>query len=215
MAWTDDLLVNNFLSGIVAVARKDLPSGEQQRASQRVLDLDTITVPFIDGIGLADLAAVLDETAEWVRPLQRSLKKSLLSDDLKWENVAKIEAMEDELEDASRYLREHLEEISHEKGPWRVTSAPGTVSAVPRPTISPGHEPMTDLLRALAPMPQDVAPWIPYWRLESLGGYLDWTRPIDNPSRPDPNEPEVQPDRHTWLYPGTPGVGWMPLIVPA
>ncbi len=215
VAWTDDLLVNNFLSGIVAVARKDLSSGEQKRAPQRVLDLDAITVPFIDGIGLAELATVLDETSEWVRPLQRSLKKSLMSDDLKWENVGKIEAMEDELEDASRYLREHLEEISQKRETWRVASAPGTVSAVARSTLSPGHEPMTDLLRSLAPMPQNVAPWVPYWRLESLGGYLDWTRPIDNPSKPDPEEPEIQPDRHSWLYPGTPGVGWMPVIVPA
>ncbi|MCC9705941.1 hypothetical protein E4N62_12180 [Streptomyces sp. MNU76] len=213
VGWTDDCLANVFLAGVFSVGRKGAVAGQGQSRLPRVLDLAEVTVPFIDGIELSDLASVLDETAEWALPMQSTLRTSI--DDLAHEKLGTVKAIESQFRDASRYLQEKFENMSQKlgTGSWRVVSARGDVSAESRPLLSPGREPITDMLRALSPLPKDVSPWVPYWRLESFGGYLDWTCPVDNPSRPDDDEQRNNPpDLQGWLYPGTSGVGWRPMV---
>lgn len=46
-------------------------------------------------------------------------------------------------------------------------------------------DPITTMLRSLASVSRDVAPWVPYWRLKGMGGNLRWTCPLDNRSVPE------------------------------
>ncbi len=203
VGWTDHLLVDGLLGGAVNV----IGAGEEeprQAGRQRVLDLSKVAVPYIEDVPLSDLASVLAEMEDWLSPLRSLLFRSILSQDLRHENWQAISAMESDIRDACRGLREHLTSIA--KGQqWRVADEGGAfAAALPGPSQA-GREPVTDLLRAISPN-WEVGPWIPYWRLESAGGRLDWTCPLDNPSEPTdrPDQPEIV---QSWLWPGTGGWG--------
>jgi len=205
VGWTDELLLDGLLGGVVSVvSRKTTESGR----TRRVLDLATHSLPYVADIDLKDLADVLDEIDEWVSPLRSLLFRSLTSDELRTEHWQGITALEGDIRAACAELQSRLRTLAQQRG-WRVAQTSATVAAGAMSTEQPGSDAMTALLRAVVGDRRELAPWIPYWRLQGHGGHLDWSGPLDNPSRPSPEAP---PTAHTWLYPGT--AGWhMPIVV--
>jgi|ERR1022692_1643923 hypothetical protein len=215
VGWTDDLLVRGLLNGVVNVGRMEGERHAESAAEQTVVDLSVVNFPFIDGISMQDLADVLDEIADWTGPLRRSFLRQISGDDLKqgnWDDLKRgkwaVPIVESEIQDACRYLQDRLKSMTQEdkEGNWRVAQAKGTMSAASRPLSSPGQEPVTDMLRSIAPLTADVEKWVPYWLLERRGGRLGWTAPLVNSAKPDPEmDPSQLEDRHSWLCPGTGG----------
>jgi hypothetical protein len=203
VGWTDNLLVDNFLGGVVDVVRRPSDVSAERVGPQRVLDLSNISIPYIEKISLGDMARVLDETEEWVLQLRSLLLKSILSKDLRYERWESISALENEIRDACRELHTHFELLAR-RSKWHIADAEGTLSAASHGGSILGHEPVSDLLRTVASRRRELAPWIPYWRMRSFGGRLDWSCPIDNPSKP-PLQPAEPQELHSWLYPGTGG----------
>lgn len=214
IGWTDNLLVDSFLGGVVNVARRE-ETAISPAGHQRILDITRVQIPFIDNVPLADLANVLDETEPWVGPLRGLLLKTMSNDDLNYERWDRIAALEYDIQQACRELREHLHSLAtkHRQQEWTIAEATGGVSAGERGGTPPTHEPMTGLLQSVSSIRRELSPWIPYLRLQDYGGHLQWTCPIDNTSTPPdavalaslasgPKGPEL----HTWLYPGT--AGW-------
>lgn len=201
VGWTDHLLVDGLLGGVVDVIGKERDT--ETIGGQRVLDLSKLSIPYVDGVPLAELADVLETMSEWLHPLRSLLFRSLLGEQLRHERWEAIRALESDFEDACRQLRERLTGIARQRE-WSVAEAPGSVSAASRGSDVVGREPVTDLLRAVTPVAQELTPWIPYWRLQNAGGRLDWTCPLDNPSRPS-EKPTVPREIQTWIWPGTGG----------
>lgn len=200
VGWTDHMLLEAFLGGVVnVVGAGPLPS------AQRVLDLSRASVPYIDGVSMGDLGLVLNDTEEWLRPLRALLFRSLQGDDLRRERWQAIAALENDIQDACRELRERLGDVARTRN-WTIMESDASVAAASCGGDQGGREPITDLLRACTTARRDLAPWIPYWRLQGMGGRLDWTCPLDNLSTP-PHEPRGAREIHTWLYPGT--GGWL------
>jgi len=206
VGWTDNLLVETLLGGVVNVARKD-ETGSPGR--QRVLDITKVQLPYIDGVELGDLANVLDETEDWVGSFRSLLLKVMSRDDLSHERWELVASFEYDIVQACRELREHLESLAKRHESWRVREGAGAISAGERGDMPLAHEPVTSLLQAVASTRRDLAPWIPYLRLQDGGGVLNWTCPLDNPSvPPDPiSAARSGPELQSWLYPGTGGWG--------
>lgn len=212
VGWTDYLLTDCFLHGVVNAVRGH---ADPSKSRERTIDLTSISIPFVDNVELADLAVMLDEIGEKrTRPLQKVLDESIYSENLRWENWTAIRAIENDIQDAFDELGERFGELARQRGnDWNVAHWRTSFSASEGKGDAPGHEPVTDLLRALAPFPQGVAPWIPYWCLTKLGGNLDWSGRIDNRTVPpdESADPEIPRVFNGWLYPGTPG--WAMLLV--
>lgn len=64
VGWTDDLFLR-LMGGVVNVVRRVDAAPETQ-----ILDLTTTKIPFLDGVPLDVLPAVLDETEEWIPDLR-------------------------------------------------------------------------------------------------------------------------------------------------
>lgn len=213
VGWTDTLLVDGLLGGVVNVARRE-ESANPATGRQRVLDVTRIQIPFIDNVALADLAGVLDETEPWVGPLRGLLLRTMSGDDLNYERWERIAALEYDIQEACRELRDRLNSLvsKHRQQEWTIADATGGISAGERGTTPPAREPITGLLQSVSTASRELSPWIPYLRLQDHGGYLNWTCPLDNPSTPPdastlarlPAGPKG-PELHTWLYPGTGG----------
>jgi hypothetical protein len=206
VGWTDHLLLGGLLGGVVnVIADVDQPP---TKTSQQVLDLTSHRLPYIADIGLRDLAAGLDETTAYAGPLRGLLEESLQSVALKEEEWISIRKMKRDFQDACQQLRSGLKRVS-QVGGWPIAETTATVSAgsigAPVPRLDAG-EPVTDLLRAITSQQRELAPWIPYWRLHERGGHLDWSRPLDNPSKENPApRPEFPSRVQSWLSPGTGG----------
>src|SRR5262249_10940697 len=155
----------------------------------------------------ADLARVLEETEEWVIPLRKVLLTSIQSEDLRWERWEKITAVEGDIRDACRILRERLGSLAsrHGKGDWTVKDASGAFTAAEASGSAPrGHDPITDFLRSITVNHREIAPWVPFWRLEGCGGALNWTCPLNNRSKQQDAVPaggQRDDQLHSWLYP--------------
>jgi len=161
-------------------------------------------------VGLPDLASVLDETEAWVGSFRGLLLKAIARDDLSSERWERVASFEYDIVEACRELHEHLELVASGHDSWVVREVVGDIAAGERSEIPAAREPVTGLLQAVASARRDLAPWIPYLRLQDHGGMLNWTCPLDNPSTPpDPIEtPQLasrSPDLQSWLYPGTGG----------
>lgn len=213
VGWTDTLMDIGFLRGVVNVGGKQNSTEKDFAADQQILDLTSIPIPFIDNIHMSDLAKVLEDMPDL--PLSGLLSKLLEGESIRKEFWSKVRIIEAEITDACSILSEQLAGITRnrEGGDWRVLTAEGALSVGSNPGDLQGRDVITDLLRSLASsVPQDAVPWIPYWRLTSLGGHLEWAHLLDNrsitPGRLSLPQP---PDVQTWLYPGTPG--WRILAV--
>jgi hypothetical protein len=215
VGWTDTLLVDGLLGGVVNVARK-AEGANPAPGRQRVLNVTRIQIPFIDNVALADLAGVLDETEPWVGPLRGLLLKAISGDDLNYERWERVAALEYDIQEACRELREHLTALAakHRQQEWTITDAAGGLSAGERGATPPARESITGLLQSVSTARRELSPWIPYLRLQDHGGHLNWTCPLDNPSTPPDASTLARlpvgsrgPELHTWLYPGTGGWG--------
>ncbi len=207
VGWTDSLLVEGFLGGVVEAVRQHPARDRAQDCRRRILDLSAVSVPYIDGVPLPALAKVLDETAEWIPSLQLLLLRAL-GEDLRHENWDSIRALDSDFKIASRELGDRLKSMARVEG-WHVEMADGVITAGEHWAPGPGSDPVTNQLRSIALGDRTIDPWIPYWRLTNFGGRLDWRCRIDNPSSPPP--PPDPPELHSWLYPGT--GGWGVLLV--
>jgi len=211
VGWTDNLLVEGLLGGVIDVTRK---TGSEANTSQRVLDLSRVRLPFVDNISMSDLATVLDDADRWTGPLRSQVMKVLASGDLNHERWASIAGIEQEIQGACRELREGLVAIARGRD-WRIVQVDASIAAGSRgPAHAPGRESITGLLQSVASSNRELAPWIPYWRLQDRGGFLNWTCPLDNKSTPPDRGAMAQiatmgvrkpAELHAWLYPGTPG----------
>jgi hypothetical protein len=214
VGWTDNLLVESFLGGVVNAARRQ-EAHAPRNGHERVLDIASIQIPFVDNVALADLAAVLDETERWIAPLRGLLFKAMANEDLNYERWDRVAALEYDIQQACRELREHLCSLvaKHPEGGWKVGESGGGISAGERGTTPLPRESLTNLLQTVSSIRRDLSPWIPYLRLQDHGGHLHWTCPLDNPSTPPDEEAKARlaatgqggRDMHTWICPGTPG----------
>jgi hypothetical protein len=59
VGWTDHLLVDGLLGGVVNVVGAGESAAVRGAGSQRVLDLSVVSLPYIDGVPLSDLARVV------------------------------------------------------------------------------------------------------------------------------------------------------------
>jgi hypothetical protein len=217
IGWTDTLFVDNFLQGVVSTAtRREVQHAPQV---QRIVDLTEITVPYVDNVDLFQLGEVLSETDEWLRPLRSLLYRSISGTDLKIENWGNIAALRNDIRDACITLQEEMKShvVQVKRGEWHVGHVQGVFSAATRAADLPGKEPVTDLLRCVTQQSPELAPWIPYWRLQEAGGYLNWTGKLDNPTKsPEGEEAKALPSKDvlSWLYPGTPGWRIPTVVIP-
>jgi len=216
VGWTDNLFVDQLLGGVVKIAgaRPDDGDGTSRDAEFRLLDLGTVTVPFIDSVPLGDLDRVLDDTAEWLSPLRRLLQGAIGSSHLRHERWDSLRLYFTEIRDAFRQLEERWRSLTasrHNEAQWRVADVTGAFSAATRRDETPGSDSITDLLRSIAGSNPDLGPWIPFWRLREAGGQINWTRRLDNRSTP-PDEMAClhglsNPVSQGWLFPGDGGPG--------
>jgi tetratricopeptide (TPR) repeat protein len=223
VGWCDNLFVDTLLGGVVktAVKQDDDDGVESTITRSRLLDLGSLSVPFIDNIPLNELNLVLDDTGEWLAPLRRLLQKSLGSSQLRHESWDGLRPYFSDIRDAFRELKERWGAITAphttEAG-WFVGRVTGAFSAATRGDDCPSFEPMTDLLRAVTTSNPDLGPWVPFWRLHEAGGRINWTKPLDNPSTPPDEMARLHGFRSTvcqgWLFPGDGGPGMATAFLP-
>lgn len=219
VGWTDNLLVDSLLGGVVKTAGSrtgDADVGSRNLLS-RSLNLGTVSIPFMDNIPLCELDHILDDTAQWLAPLRRLLGVSLGSSDLRHERWDGLRPYFTDIRDAFRQLEERWTSIltsRPQNAGWHVARATGAFTAAARREDAPGSDSMTDLLRSVAGGIPDFGPWIPFWCLQEAGGEINWTTPVDNRSTP----PDQMARFHGfsssvsqgWLFPGDGGPGIAP-----
>ena len=212
IGWTDNLLVDNALGGVVTVAGLDVNERSLER-SGRLLDLATVRIPYVDGISLADLDKVLEQTSNWLSPLRRMLRASISGAPLRQERWEQLEPCFDDIHDACRQLDERWRTLaaSGAATDWRVEAATSAFSVGEQDDDEVGEDSMTDFLRATTARSPEIGPWVPFWRLARAGGKIDWSRQLDNPSTPPDDHAKMQGFRNDvtqgWLYPGDGGPG--------
>ena len=221
VGWTDNLFVDTLLGGVVKTAgtRPGNESGTSKDALFRLLDLGAVTVPFIDNVRLSDLDRVLEDTADWLSPLRHLLQGTLGGPHLRHERWDSLRPYLTDIRDAFREISEHWKSLADscaEEARWRVADLSGVFSAATRIDDAPGLDSVTDLLRSVAGSKVDLGPWIPFWRLQKAGGQINWTRPLDNRSKP-PDEMACargfsSPVSQGWLFPGDGGPGMTAMI---
>jgi tetratricopeptide (TPR) repeat protein len=202
--WSDQLLVDGLLGGAVNATR--LTTGAREAdTGRRVLDLSSHSIPYIDGVELKDLAAVLEDCEEWVAPFRAMTLQVLADGGLRDENWSNISALENDFRDASRLMGEGLQRLAGDR--WSVETRESAISVGSRGPDSSDREVITDLLRAVVSDATAVSPWVPYFRMTGLGGHLKWSDKLDNPSTPKPDSPPGESQyAHSWLRPGN--AGW-------
>jgi len=215
--WTDALFTEVLCGGITSVVSQAREMGSRM-GPPRLVDLSEIVVPYMAGVQLRDLAAVLDECEPWLAGLRSAMWRAI-GDDLRWENWAKVRALAFEFKDASRQFSERLGELAkrHGRSRWKVQRAEGHLTAFPTfadDKLVSGDE-LTERLREVTSSSPALAPWVPYWRLQELGGNLKWSSATGRRSTP-PDESFLRAAgagqtaiSHSWLHPGTRGEGWL------
>lgn len=221
--WTDDLFVNGLLGGAVSVVGADNATPRGHRARQRILDLSATVVPYIENVPMADLARVLEEASDWLRPLRAVVLEAIGSEDLRHERWDRITILEDDIRDACRELEDRYQRVVRaERNPtWHVEQINSRVGATERAhevhDLYAVSDPITDVLRGVAGASYDPGPWIPYWLLTGTGGHLDWTCPLDNRvRRPNVVEEERSEEGRplsSWLHPGSPAGWFRPAVI--
>lgn len=203
--WTDELLVDGFLGGPVNAVQDQAGVRAPPSPGARILSLTTHSLPYVRDVSLRDLARVLDDCDEWLRPLRGRIFEFLGSDKLRterWETRAVIEGA---VEEASRQMEEGFNRTVNGRWPVAHGSAAIVLGLSETHQAPDQHEPVTDVLRSLVGEHRDLGPWVPFWALGAVGGRLDWSCPLDNPSHPDPKG-EAAETLQSWLFPGT--AGW-------
>ena len=220
VGWTDNLFSDTLLGGVVKTA-KYLPDGEilgAKTLNSRLINLNTLKIPFVDNISLNDLDRILEDATEWLSPLRRLLPATLGSSRLRHEEWDSLRSDFSSINDFFSELDNRWKSLvtpKHEKFGWRKSEIISSFFAAEKQDAYPGTDFITDRLRSITDCNQDLGPWIPFWLLRGAGGQLNWTRPLDNQSRP-PNEFArsqgfSDPTSQGWLFPGDggPGMGTM------
>lgn len=222
VGWTDNLLADALLGGVVKTASlgpKERPEGKTMPID-RVFDLSTTRIPFIDNVPLCDLDSVLDDSAAWLSPLRGLLRSSIGSGDLRSERWDGLGSYFSEIREACRHLEEKWIALTASRAGagWHLDAASTAFSAALRDDERPGSDDITDVLRSIARAEPESGPWIPFWRLQRAGGDLNWTGALDNRSTP----PDEMAQLHGiqgrlaqgWLFPGDGGPGIATAFMP-
>jgi hypothetical protein len=201
IGWTDDLLTRHFLKGVINGAGQNSATSGDSLHSINI----GAAIPFIDGVSLPDLAHVLDDVTDFLLPL-RSMVFATLGSNLAHERLTQIYSVQRGFNEACRKLNEVLNATMPKRGTsnWAVKTFESYASAIKPGTAQIGSDPNSDALRSVTSIDGELAPWIPFFHLQGLQGYLNWSHRLDNPSKPDAQTPfgSIQ---STWLYPGTGG----------
>lgn len=210
VGWTDIFLTEKLLHGIINVVGLN-GQVEAKPEKGRIVDLAQITIPFIEGISMEDLSKVLEDVTEFLAPFQGLIGRMICENDLRIERWDKIRALENDVRQASRKLNEKFNSLTQKKSgeKWRIKEQLNSISVGSTGTEHPGSDPVTNLLVSLTSIHPDLDPWVPYWRLQSCGGILDWTHSFNNKSQPPDISAQMEgfnrQDHQTWLYPGDGG----------
>jgi hypothetical protein len=222
VGWTDNLLTDALFGGVVKTASVS-PIEKPERPSRpddRVLDLSTASIPFIDNVPLSDLDSVLRDSAAWLSPLRRLLRSSIGSADLRSERWDGLGGYFSDIRDACRQLDERWAALAASPvgAEWHIEAATTVFSAAPRRDDTPGSDAITNVLRSIARAEPEVGPWIPFWRLQRAGGELNWMRALDNRSTPPDELARMQGFSSAlaqgWLFPGDGGPGMATAFMP-
>ncbi len=197
IGWSDDLLTRLFLGGVMEASHV----ATSHAAAKGQLDFYKVALPFIDGIGLSDLAKVLDELED-SSMTARDLA-SEVSGGLGNEEFTRIRSLERDFRDACRELEGKMSQIKSSSGgaKWNINAIVGAAAATAPGSTSIGTDANTSLLRSIGRDQRHLAPWISLFALQGLGGYLEWSSALDNRAR----RPTLTPYgeiRHSWIYPG-------------
>jgi tetratricopeptide (TPR) repeat protein len=220
VGWTDIFLSEKLLRGIINVVGSNEPA-DIKPDEGRIIDLAKVTIPYIEGISMGDLSSVLEDAADFLNPFQVLLSGMICENNLRVERWDKIRALEYDVRQASQKLNEKFNFLTRKKSgeKWRIKEHINGLSVSSSRTEHPGFDPVSNLLVSLTSKNPDLEPWIPYWRLQSCGGILDWTHRFNNKSQPpDINDIKAQifgfnrQDHQTWLYPGDGGPGMISSI---
>jgi hypothetical protein len=209
VGWSDELLLGNFLSGVVSTVgtRKEGDVGER---ACRTINLCELKIPYIKDVSLYDLAMSLEQLKEHTSPLRDLVGEHLQSGNLKNENWATLSKVGRDFKEASRFFSDRLKSFCNGKYSIDVSGSHASVTAIEREDSMPGTEPVTDFLRSICPIPENQSPYVVFWQLQSKGGVFDWTCPINNPNSTQSSN--LMPDvpfsnrMRGWLVPGTLGV---------
>jgi hypothetical protein len=197
IGWCDDLLTRLFLGGVMEASHVST----SHATAKGQLDLCNVALPFIDGIGLSDLAKVLDELED--SSMSARDLASEVSGGLGNEEFTRITSLERDFRDACRELEGKMRRIRSGDGGanWNIDAMIGTATATAPGSTSIGSDANTSLLRAIGRDQKHLAPWISLFALQGLGGYLDWSCALDNCAR-RPTPTQYGEIRHSWIYPG-------------
>lgn len=214
--WTDAMFSESLCGGIVSVIKSGSHSGI---ADSKTIDLSQITIPYISGIGMGDMARVLDECEPWLAKL-RSRVFGSMDEDLRQENWVRVRAYHNDIVDALAEIGDRFDEITkNSSANWLVRTTDATASVgnteLTGDQASSGIQ--TQILSTIASASRPLGPWIPYWKLKGIGGNLRWSGETDYHSVPPDAEfrslyaVDKVPNWliHTWLHPGTIGEGWL------
>jgi len=199
VGWSDELLQNGFLSGVVAAI-----SGTHSDHSRggRLLDLSAVSLPCIRGISLNDLGAALNDVDDLLAPYRKLVFQNMQSGNLSPDRWDSLRLFKEEAKEAVANLDWQLTK--------RLKATSGNVSSteadvvVTERLVRPQGNLATDLLQSISREDRLLAPWVPYWRFKDLGGQLDWYSKAQTDSL-QPQHPEL-PDECFWLLPPTHGV---------
>ncbi|MBI1901217.1 MAG: hypothetical protein HYS13_08920 [Planctomycetia bacterium] len=208
VGWTDKFLVSNLLNGAVSgVAESSAARG------QRVVDLVSLAIPYIEDVPLSELGAVLEDAEEQVLPLRKVLMTKVFAANLCREEWAKVRALDDEIRDAFRLFDDRLSDFARKRDMNRQVLQ-GHIAAGSSDGAPEDGTDVTALLRAIAAaVPTEESPWLLYWRLQKFGGRLDWSAPLVH-GVPMPgsatDDDEAPKGFFHWFHPGT--FGTMALV---
>lgn len=218
VGWTDNMLVDGHMQGVATVVQKSSKYRElNQKTDSTIINLADLSIPFIDNIPLGNLNTVLEDTAEWLKPMRKMLKSTLGSSVLRDENWEPLNPIFDDLREASRKYKEQLLSLKMKSSGqnWHINETVSTISVASSGNIKIGSDSVTDMLRSIATSRPELGHWIPYWRLNEAGGQVNWTGALDNRSKePDPSAKNslammgaetLSPQ--SWWYPGSGGPG--------
>jgi hypothetical protein len=209
VGWSDELLLGNFLSGVVSTAgtRK---SHDTCEPAFRTINLCDLKIPYIKDVSLYDLSMSLEQLKDYISPLRDLVCAHLQSGNLKHENWATLSKLARDFKDASRFFSDRLQSFCNGKHSIDISGSHAAVTAIEREDSMPGKEPVTDFLRSICQIPENQSPYVVFWQLQTKGGVFDWTCPINNPNSTQSSY--LMPDvpfsnrMRGWLVPGTLGV---------
>jgi hypothetical protein len=192
-----DLLRGAFLgSGDSAAAVRGSPQ-------RNLIKLNQMILPYFKGLDLNELALVMDDIGDDVRPFHRRIRELFSSGDFDEASfsVMKQDAIEREIDESVRDISKIYNSLSSTLSD-RLNSTSLDRFVAPRTPHLAGSN-ITDMLNAILPSELPLRPWIPFYKLSQAGGDFSWSSP---PIRKGTLSP-VNTIDFSWLAPPTIGAG--------